>query len=172
VDGKDKSREYVSRYRARRHLSGCVAPQNFNLGFMSRPLYRRYSLNMKQGGPARAGLNAMGKRKVLLPGMEPWILVSQPLTYFIMDYAFPVRNELEWNWKKRSLAYFKIIFCYFPKGNRKTNKVLNYDCRCADLYLNPGNSWIWSWNGIDISMILGRVSLWLRSALYLFNTHA
>jgi hypothetical protein len=68
---KDKIKiENMSPYRSRRHLSGCVAPQNFNHGFMSRPLYRRYSLNMKLGEP-HAGLNAMEKRKVLLPGMEP-----------------------------------------------------------------------------------------------------
>jgi len=70
---------------------------------MSRPLYRRYSLNMKLGGPPSRSERS-GEEKSSSAGIGTMTLVSQPLTFFIMDYAFPVPNELEWNWKKRSLV--------------------------------------------------------------------
>jgi len=40
------------------------------VGFMAQPLYPKYQLNRRLGGPQRAGMGVLGRRKMLFPCRE------------------------------------------------------------------------------------------------------
>jgi hypothetical protein len=48
------------------HILNPCTRQIWVVGFMAQPLYPKYQLNRRQGGPQRAGVNVLGRREMSL----------------------------------------------------------------------------------------------------------